>query len=668
MNTFIKTSSYLLLATFLCVTITNPILSAKENPPLMQAQAPKQGPGFPMPAMSEAEMKQLEAELAELNSKLEGKSPEEQEEILNAMVQEALEEVRKDLSDEGKAILDKIESGDVTEEDFDKLLNELISTEDQKEAPKPVETKPVPKAEPKIIITSKHQAALDCINSLINHTNLFIQKAGTIAELPGKINQWSKEKKIQWQANTTWNTFRADLDRFVSKLEQLKEKDAKTQQYKHLDELLKHESLYNNLGKVEKVAAEFEPKVEEIAPIGGQPVPETSKLAVQKLLSQYTEALYILKLSEAIDTLFQKFEPKAKLSREAEEKGQKTAEAEQKKGRVAGRPILGAAQRESYRPPYEESYEYNRPVETGTPNVFIPTYEQRTEDTFLPTSRSSRTTKPSTGGGKVGGAAPASEEAREAAAPSTGISTAQESTAPKEQAKPAVHPQIQRAMKKEADLMESVTNPLKDIANIIKDNKVLVDLKPEVQKNTPYNKPLANQLLPDLDSALRKAKRGMDAFTASLVNLPIPEQNRLKSQLKEKSKKSLESLTTLAAQINAIEAVKNTLPFECQYLYIGNVDAKEYMAEILERVLSQEDDRTRFLELWQEEGADFNHLVASTQKFIDEKNPAADIQQALTAMATTVENFNKIQQEVPRPVTLIQINTFIKDLQQAIGQ
>jgi hypothetical protein len=666
MNTFIKTSSYLLSATFLCVAITNPILSAKENPPLMQAQAPKQGPGFPMPAMSEAEMKQLEAELAELNSKLEGKSPEEQEEILNAMVQEALEEVRKDLSDEGKAILDKIESGDVTEEDFDKLLNELISTEGQKEAPKPVETKPAPKAEPKIIITSKHQAALDCINSLINHTNLFIQKAGTIAELPGKINQWSKEKKIQWQANTTWNTFRADLDRFVSKLEQLKEKDPKTQQYKHLDELLKHESLYNNLSKVEKVAAEFEPKVEEIAPIGGQPVPETSKLAVQKLLSQYTEALYILKLSEAIDSLFQKFEPKAKLSREAEEKGQKAAEAEQKKGRVAGRPILGAAQRESYRPPYEESYEYNRPVETGTPSVFIPTYEQRTEDNFLPTSRSSRATKSTTGGGKVGGATP-SEEAKEGAAPSTGISTAQESTAPKEQAKPAISPQVQKAIKKETDLMESVTNPLKDVATLVKDNKVLADLKPEVQKNAPYNKPLVDQLLPDLDSALRKAKRGTDAFVASLVNLPTHEQNRLKSQLKEKSKKSLESLTALAGQINAIEGIKNTLPLECQYLYIGNVDPKEYMAEILEKALSQEDDRTRFLELWQEEGADFNHLVASTQKFIDEKNPAADIQQALTAMATTIENFNKIQQEVPRPVTLTQINTFIKDLQQAIG-
>lgn len=655
MNTFIKTSLHLFLITSLVVFVPQNICAS------MPTQMPQQMPGIPgLPQLSEAEMKQFEAELAELNSKLEGKSPEEQEAILNEMVQEAMEEVRKDLSDEGKAILDKLEQGDITEEDFDKLLNELMPTE-EKEAPAPVEVKPAPKAEPKIIITSKHQEVLDRINSLINHTNLFIQKAGTIAELPGKINQWEKEKKINWQPKLTWNTFRSDLDIFVSKLNKLKEQDPKTQEYKHLDELLKTEALYNNLSKVEKIAAEFEPKIEEIAPIGGLPIPESSKAALQKLLSQYNEALYILKLSAAIDTLFEKFEPKAKSSREAEEKAQKIAEQENKKPRTPGRSVVGGSSpRESYQVPYEDTYDYNQfGYNSNQPNqVFIPTYEP--QDTFLPSSRSPRGSSRTSSSSFTSPAG--SKEERTAKGENSSESSVASREALEKDKTPAIPHHVIKAMEKEKSSVEAVINPLKDIASLVKDHKVLSELEAEVKKSGSYNKKLVDQILPDLDSALRKTKREFDSFTATAK---ADQKKYLATQIKDKGKKALEALNTLTTQIDSIEKIKGTLSLENQYVYFGHADINEYMAEIIEKTLPLPADHNRFIKLWEDAG--FSNLPAVTQQFIIEKNPNSTVQQALNDMVSTVENLNKIESELPRPVTLTHINKLAKEVRQAIG-
>lgn len=628
----------------------------------MPTQMPQQMPGIPgLPQLSEAEMKQFEAELAELNSKLEGKSPEEQEAILNEMVQEAMEEVRKDLSDEGKAILDKLEQGDITEEDFDKLLNELMPTE-EKEVPAPVEAKPVPKAEPKIIITSKHQEVLDRLNSLINHTNLFIQKAGTIAELPGKINQWEKEAKIIWQPRLTWNTFRSDLDIFVSKLNKLKEQDPKTQQYKHLDELLKNETLYNNLSKVEKIAAEFEPKIEEIAPIGGLPIPENSKVALQKLLSQYNEALYILKLSSAIDTIFEKFEPKAKLSREAEEKAQKNAEQENKKPRIPGRSVVaGSSSRENYQVPYEDNYDYNQfGYNSNQPNqVFIPTYE--TQDTFLPSSRSPRGSTRTSSSSSVASPHSSKEERITPGENPSGSSVANREALEKDKT-PAIPHHVIKTMEKEKSSVEAVINPLKDISSLFKDNKILSELEAEVKKSGSYNKKLVDQILPDLDSALRKAKREFTSFTATAN---ADQKKYLATQTKDPGKKTLEALNTLTTQIDAIEKIKSTLPLENQYVYFGHADINEYMAEVIEKTLPLPADHNRFLKLWEDAG--FSNLSTVTQQFITEKKPNPTVQQALNDMVNTIGNLNKIEQELPRPVTLSHINKLAKEVRQTIG-
>src|SRR3990172_2338768 len=286
MNKMIKKIKFFLLSCLLLANVTTLFAANGTNTSPL--------PGFPQ--MSEAEMKQLEAELGELNKMLEGLSPEEQEQALDAMVQEAMAEVKKELSDEGKELLDKLEKGDISDEDFDKLLNELIPSPDKKpeEKPAPAEQKKAtPKAEPKAVVTSKHEEVRNRLVSLINHANLFIVKSGVIPELPGKIQRWEKKNTITWQAGLSWNSFKTELEKFVAQLNKVIEQDKKTKGYPHIDELLKNESLYNNLSKVEKAVVQSEPKIEEVAPLG-QKMSKDSKLALQKTITQFIEALYIL--------------------------------------------------------------------------------------------------------------------------------------------------------------------------------------------------------------------------------------------------------------------------------------------------------------------------------------------------------------------------------------
>lgn len=519
--------------------------------------------GFPgLPQMSPEEMQQFEAEMAQLNQMLEGLSPEEQEKVLNEMVQEAMEEVKKDLSDEGKELLDKLnDTGDISDEDFEKLLNELAPQENSKEQPEPTKPQPISKEQPKIILTTAHQKALDLINSLIDRTNLFIVKASTIPELPGSISKWQREKKINWQPNLTWNKFKSDLDSFVSKLEQLKKQDPKTQQYNHLDELIKDETLYNNLSKVEKVAVQYEPLVEEIAPIGGQTVPEESKNAIQKLLTQYNEALYILNLGQAIDELFGKFEPKAKEMRKAEQEAKIAAEQEAKKTRRSGAPVTGGIAQKDYNQSFDfddnfDDY-YPEFQDSASQEAFIPSYEPPRQDSFLPSSREFQ--KGATPTKDNDSIKPTREKEEES------MSQGQKSSAWPSSSK-------KKSSTETAKKAEKAQDFLKQVAEFISTNKTLSsDLEKEVQ-GPSYNEQTIKEDLPNLEGLLRNAQRLMNEFYASIQNKPTNIKNRLIKDLKTSTNKSARTIQEFVARLAKIESRINSLTPIKQYLYFGIIN------------------------------------------------------------------------------------------------
>src|SRR5579872_334790 len=80
-----------------------------------------------MPQVSDAEMKQLEAELAAFQQELDAMPEKEREAFYKSM-----EEAAKRIDDmaktpEGKELLDKLERGEISDDELNKLLDDLVA-------------------------------------------------------------------------------------------------------------------------------------------------------------------------------------------------------------------------------------------------------------------------------------------------------------------------------------------------------------------------------------------------------------------------------------------------------------------------------------------------------------------------------------------------------------
>ncbi len=215
----------------------------------------------PFPGQGEmppAKMQQFQKEMDEFQKEFESLSSEEQDTFFKSM-DEAVKKI-DDLSktSEGKELLNKLEKGTISDAELDSLINQLVEEE---EAPKKeeVELKKEEKEPeiPKQILTTAHEKIIDALNSFVAHTNAFILKAATIPEMPSKIKRWERKKQIKLKEKQTWNDLKTAIEQLVEKIGSLLERDPVTKEYYHIDELLKHEVLHNNIVKVQKNIAKM---------------------------------------------------------------------------------------------------------------------------------------------------------------------------------------------------------------------------------------------------------------------------------------------------------------------------------------------------------------------------------------------------------------------------
>jgi hypothetical protein len=227
----------------------------------------------------------------------------------------------------------------MSEEELNNYVQQMLIDIDEttKELPQPaptpikVEPTPAPVVTPEVKL-DETEKALKIINNIITNTESFLRKAQRIPELPGKITQWvEKDKVSQWQVDLTWETLQGKIENLNQKLIQLKERDPKTKKYRYIGHLLKKENTYNNLVKLRENLNASEPLV-VIADFGLGPITKESRAAIQKVLSAFAEAIYVLDLPEDINKVIAEFEPRAKEIRDEEETNRKRALEESKKG------------------------------------------------------------------------------------------------------------------------------------------------------------------------------------------------------------------------------------------------------------------------------------------------------------------------------------------------
>lgn len=533
-------------------------------------------PKSAFPKMSEAEMRQLEAEMAAFQKEIDALNPAEQEAFFKSM-EEAVQKIDNlSKTDEGKALLEKLDRGELSDEELDKLINQIVE-EPLKPEPAPAPA-PAPKPEavekpaPKPVITSQQQMAIDMVNSLIDHTNSFIVKAAITHDLPGRVKSWRKKGFISWMPNLTWNKLKADVEKFAQQLTLLLEKDHKTKGYIHIDNLIANESVYNNLKKVHQVVLEHEPRIEELLPLSGA-MSLASKKAFQKIINQYIEALYTLALPNAIKQILSAFEPTAKTLREQEEATRKKAEAAQRR-LTPGAPIVtGRAEEYNYGPaPVEE---YNQPY--SAPSTYQPTYEPYRPEFISSPSLEAQSVS---GGGK-GGSLRAGNARPEGAAEEGAEGKDKEGKKEKglRESLQEKAGEMDKKLFADADkLLKKVTTDLEDAVDTIKKSPILSDIQGHLTSDADVDIEFATEILPELLRDLSLRKGALGSIQQMEGKLPAGSLSSYKEKLQDLYGKYSKELESVLDQLTKLEAdwsaVSQKISAAKKYAYFGTQEEK----------------------------------------------------------------------------------------------
>lgn len=612
-----------------------------------------QKPAMP-PKMNEAEMKQLESEIADFQKQLQAMPEEEQAAFFQSMEQavQKIDELSK--TEEGKVLLDKLDKGSISDEELDQLINQIVGDEEP-EVAVPVEE---PKEEPKVIVkpkpvvvSSKHQQAIDTINAIIAHSNAFIVKAATVPELPGKIIKWQKHKLVDWKPGLTWNKLKTDIEQFVSYLNILLERDQKTKEYYHIDEFLKEESLYNNLKKIQHIVSEYEPQIEEVSPLH-KSLTKTSKRAFQKMLSQYSEALYTLNVIEELKKLVSKFQPKAKLAREEEEKAFQKAELEKKKKLTPGAPITVGRPETEYMPsPSKERIREPRVAPIPAHQVYIPEAQEPGAAAGAPSAAEKPGATPKDKGGKE---KPGKKDIEKDEEEKEDKDTKKDEKE-KDDRLSALKKQAEKIDEKtfrEADkIVEKISDNITHIVDLLKKTSFFERLDKHIIDDTDIDFEFAIETMPELMREL-SLRRGALGNIEQLHGKIVSPYGRAtyKAKLEKALDKHKNIIEKIVNQLTTIEGqlptLLTTMPKSKQYAYFAQeIEIPQVDQEEINKNLQEIEKTSKSVE----EG------LEKAVAYLQEKQQPVDVK------------LTETQQKIPTPVSLLELKKNIALLKDMIN-
>lgn len=471
-----------------------------------QPNIPANGNGKNM-ALSQEDIKMLNEVEQEINKFVATLSPEEQQSFWKDV-----DELTKVMSTMSEDELVKFME-DVFQEQAPAPTPPVVAPP---AAPAPVEKPAVEEPKPiKPEMLKAQERALLLIDSLITKINNFIGKTQLIPDLSNTIKNWSLEKKIKnWPAQTTWAQFKSQIEELEVKLNRLKERNPQTNQYRHLDEFIKNEALYNNLSKLNTVLTQHEPKI-ELPSFVLEKMAEDAKKALRTVIDSLIESITALQIPADLDAVFEKYAPTAQTLKEQQEAAKKIAE--QAPGVKTGPTIVGGKkpeQADRFKPDYYQPDQYYPPFQ---PDVFYQP-EQPARD------------------GKRVEDKPAQKESKPTEAP------AKKEEEKKEEKKPDLD--------KVAESHITTTDAqLTNIAGILDDFRQFKNLKDFLYGSGSVSKELISEGIAGLNKAARDGRNALRSLKLRMSKLNDKEKDEVKQLIKNLSKEYGDTLNRLSGQI-----------------------------------------------------------------------------------------------------------------------
>ncbi len=520
-------------------------------------------------------------------------SPEEQEEF-NKAVEEVTEMIEN-----------------MSEEEFTQFLGEAFGEElpleepVEKEVEVEEEKEEIPIPEPVVKEEKgKQSQAISLIDAIITHTNSFVVKIASSPDLPGKIEYWGKQGTIkEWPSTLEWKDFKLQLESFSQKLYKMKDIDPQTKKYKYIDDFIKDEALYNNLSQLKRQVTNYEPNI-EIPEFGLEKLSTESKQATQKVANAYTEALYILKIPQALEKLFEEYEPVAKKVRAEEEAAEKKAAALAKKkptperALVAGREAEGAdfgyPRTPAYRPPAYPTY---------TPSAYAPTYKPSKREEPTDFKKSGKPTKPRSG--------------------------KSEKPAPTEEKFEGVSQVLEKKDHESEKMLWKIEADLKKIAGMIEKNEKFKNIQDHLTSDEPVDHGLAVIDIPPIKRLIRDVISDIKALKRKVQLLGPVSKKYYKEELQSLVDKYKEPLKEIADSVNAIQkkietdaAFTKSVSDEKKYAYLGDEQAISRIQKRAPGEKTIKDDIPHPTSLYELKD-EIENLIKTAKDFAVEKKPKA---------------------------------------------
>lgn len=269
------------------------------------------------------ELEELEREIEAMISQM---SPEEQEEIAR-IAQEIDEMSPEELEDYLDALLEEEEMSSGGEEQPEQPSNE--------KTPEPVALR---------LPSNKERAAEKLIESIIHHIDSCMVKLNAMLDIGQRMERWAQQGKItQWPSDKTWFEVKSDIELLQSRLRMALDTLPNTAHFKYLVHIADNENIMHHLEKLAATLATYEPQIAESL-FGIEELKDSSKVPLQKTMSELMDALYDMALPTTLLDLMAKFDPEAeKLKKEVDQAAKKAAQEQGKVKRpgasvTAGKP------------------------------------------------------------------------------------------------------------------------------------------------------------------------------------------------------------------------------------------------------------------------------------------------------------------------------------------
>jgi len=473
-------------------------------------------------------------------------SPEEQENF-NQEVEKMTKMIENMSEDEFSEFLGEVfsEESPIEEEPVDEKEEETVEIEEEVPTPEPQEK-------------GKQSQAISLIDSIITHTNSFVVKIASSSDLPGKIEFWGKQGTIkEWPATLVWKDFKVQLENFSQKLYRMKDKDSQTKKYKYIDDFIKDETLYNNLAQLKTKIAQYEPMI-EIPEFGLEKLSNESKQATQKVANAFTEAFYTLKIPQALQELFEKYEPEAKKARAQEEEAEKKAAAQLKRQPIPERALVAGREMEG------ADFGYPRtPTYGSTSPGYSPAYTPRPARSARPVTAPTDDRKP----GKP------SRPGRPGIPGKPKTEEKEEEKEEKAKVPEKIDPDSERLLYKiEANLTE--------VVSMVEKNEKLKDIETHLTSGEPVDQVLTIIEIPTIKRRMNEIISDIKALNRRVQLLGSVQKRYYKEGLQNLVDKHKEPLKKVADAIDAVEkkvetdaAFDKSITDEKKYVYLGDEQA-----------------------------------------------------------------------------------------------